>query len=373
MNAITVVILIFSMLGALDRIFGNKFGLGTEFERGFQLFGAMALSMIGMIIIAPALAIWLKPVFEGFYQIFHIDPSVIPASLFANDMGGASLATEIAKDSKVGIYNAYVVSSMMGCVISFTIPFGASVVAPEKHKDMFFGFLCGIVTIPIGCFVAGFMCGLGFLQIIINLLPLIIISTLITVGIIFAPNMCVKILCGFGTFMKAIITIGLALGIFTVLTGKTLVPSFDTLDAGAKVCVNAAITLSGAFPFVYVVGKILKKPATAFGKKIGINSTSTLALITNLVSNSTTFGMMRDMDKKGVVLNSAFAVSAAFVFGSHLGFTMGLEPSAVAPMIVGKLVAGVASVVLAMLLYKGDKEDKKDTNTTEEIAEIKEG
>ncbi len=46
MNAITVVILIFSMLGALDRIFGNKFALGAEFERGFQLFGAMALSMI---------------------------------------------------------------------------------------------------------------------------------------------------------------------------------------------------------------------------------------------------------------------------------------------------------------------------------------
>lgn len=370
MNAITVVILIFSMLGALDRIFGNKFGLGAEFERGFNLFGAMALSMIGMIIIAPALAIWLEPVFEGFYRIFRIDPSVIPASLFANDMGGASLATKLAKDSNIGRYNAYVVSSMMGCVISFSIPFGASVVPAEKHKDMFFGFLCGIVTIPIGCFVAGFMCGLSFLQIIVNLLPLILLSALITVGIIFVPNLCVKILCGFGTFMKAIITIGLALGIFSVLTGKTVVPSFDTLHEGARVCVNAAVTLSGAFPFVYVVGKILKKPASAFGRKVGINPTSTLALITNLVSNSTTFGMMRDMDKKGVVLNSAFAVSAAFVFGAHLGFTMGLEPSAVAPMIVGKLISGVAALVLAMFIYKGDKEDKKDTNTTEEVAEI---
>lgn len=368
MNAITVVILIFSMLGALDRIFGNKFGLGAEFERGFQLFGAMALSMIGMLIIAPALGIWLKPVFEGFYNLFHIDPSIIPASLFANDMGGASLATELAKDRNVGMYNAYVVSSMMGCVISFTIPFGASVVPNSQHKDMFFGFLCGIVTIPVGCFVAGFMFGLSFLQILINLLPLILISGAITAGIIFAPNLCVKILCGFGTFMKVIITIGLALGIFIVLTGKTLVPSFDTFDSAAKVCVNASITLSGAFPFVYVVGKILKKPATALGSKIGINSTSTLALITNLVSNSTTFGMMRNMDKKGVVLNSAFAVSAAFVFGSHLGFTMGLEPSAVVPMIVGKLVAGVASVVLAMIVYKGDKEEKnseKETNITE--------
>ena len=231
---------------------------------------------------------------------------------------------------------------------------------------MFLGFLCGIVTIPVGCLVSGFMCGLGIFQILINLLPLIIISAAITAGIIFVPNLCVKILCAFGTFMKAVITVGLALGIFIVLTGKELVPSFDTFDSAAKVCVNAAITLSGAFPFVYVVGKIVKKPLNALGSKIGINSTSTLALVTNLVSNSTTFGMMRDMDKKGVVLNSAFAVSAAFVFGAHLAFTMGLDPSMVVPMIVGKLVAGVASVLLAMLIYKGDKEDKETSVVTEQ-------
>ena len=51
MSAITIVILIFSILGALDRIFGNKLGLGAEFERGFMLLGPMALSMIGMLII----------------------------------------------------------------------------------------------------------------------------------------------------------------------------------------------------------------------------------------------------------------------------------------------------------------------------------
>ena len=40
--------LVFSMLGALDRIIGNKFGLGKEFERGFMLLGNMALSMMTM-------------------------------------------------------------------------------------------------------------------------------------------------------------------------------------------------------------------------------------------------------------------------------------------------------------------------------------
>ena len=58
------------------------------------------------------------------------------------------------------------------------------------------------------------------------------------------------------------------------------------------------------------------------------------------------------MNKKGVVLNSAFAVSAAFTFGGHLALTMAFNPNYVLPMIIGKVVAGIASVLLATLLYK---------------------
>ena len=88
MNAVTWVLLVFSVLGALDRILGNRFGLGKEFERGFELFGSMSLSMIGMLVLAPVLANWLQPLLQGMAGLLPIDPSVIPAMLFANDMGG---------------------------------------------------------------------------------------------------------------------------------------------------------------------------------------------------------------------------------------------------------------------------------------------
>nr|MBQ4318765.1 ethanolamine utilization protein EutH [Clostridia bacterium] len=352
MNAVTIVILIFSLLGALDLILGNRFGLGKEFERGFELFGPLALSMIGMLIIAPAAGEWLSPVFDTFYSVFRLDPSVIPASIFANDMGGAALALEAAKDDAVGRYNAYVVSSMMGCVISFTIPFAAGTVSPTQHRELFFGMLCGIVTIPIGCFIAGLLCGLPLIRIVVNLLPLIILSALIAAGIIFIPEICVKIFRVFGMVMKIIITLGLAAGIFTFLTNITVIENFDTFESGAMVCVNACVTLSGAFPLMYVVGKLLKKPMTALGAKLGVNTASVLGFVPTLVNNATTFGMMRDMDKKGVVLNSAFAVSAAFVFGDHLAFTMAFDTAYIAPMIAGKLIGGISAVVLAMVVYR---------------------
>ena len=352
MSALTTVLLAFSLLGALDRILGCPLGIGREFDRAFMLIGTMALSMIGMIILAPALGIWLKPMFALFYDVFRIDPSVIPASLFANDMGGASLALEVTENAGVGAFNAYVVSSMMGCVISFTIPFAGGIVDSSQHKELFLGFLYGIVTIPIGCVAAGFLCGLTPLEIVLDLLPLILISGVIAVGLILTPDRCIKIFRLFGKLMTVLITVGLALGIFTFLSGKTVFVGLDTIENGMSICLSAAVTLSGAFPLMHVVGRLLGKPMSAVGSKIGINGTSALALIPTLVTNATAFGMMKDMDRKGVVLNSAFAVSAAFVFGSHLGFTMAFDERYVAPMIVAKLVSGVSALLLALLLYR---------------------
>jgi len=134
MNPITIVVLIFSVIGAADYLLGSRFGIGREFEKAFSLFGSMALSMLGMIVLAPAIGVWLTPAFEGFYRAFGIDPSIIPASLLANDMGGMPLAQSICKSEAIGNYNAFIVSSMMGCVISFTIPFSLGMVKQNQRK-----------------------------------------------------------------------------------------------------------------------------------------------------------------------------------------------------------------------------------------------
>ena len=88
------------------------------------------------------------------------------------------------------------------------------------------------------------------------------------------------------------------------------------------------------------------------GAKIGIDGVATLALLGSLVTNASTFGVMDRMNRKGVVLNAAFAVSAAFVFGSHLAFTMVFDSSYLVPMIAGKLISGISAVLLALALYK---------------------
>ena len=110
MNYIAIAVLIFSVIGALDKLFGDKLGVGKEFEKAFLIFCPMVLSMLGMLVISPAIGVWLTPFFEWFYSVFGIDPSVIPASLFANDMGGMTLSQAVCKSAEIGDFNAFIVS-----------------------------------------------------------------------------------------------------------------------------------------------------------------------------------------------------------------------------------------------------------------------
>ena len=350
MNVITYIMAGFAVIGAVDRIFGNKLGLGTEFEKGIQLLGAMMLSMVGMLILVPLFTTLLQPLVEQMNGF--IDPSFIPSLLFANDMGGASMAISVANNPLIGKFNALVVSSMMGVTFSFTLPYALGVVKKDKHKPMFLGFLCGIVTIPFGCFLSGIIMGIGVLDLIVNLLPLIIICVVIVIGLIKAPSICIKIFSAFGVFIKILVTIGLAIGIFQTLTEIEILPYVATVSEAGQIIISIACVLAGAFPFINLLSKILRKPIGAIGNKIGIGFEPAIGILSTLASSATAFSMMNDMDDVGVTVNAAFTISGAFLIGSHMAFTIAFSPDCLLPVLLGKLVAGILAIVVAMFVAK---------------------
>ena len=91
---------------------------------------------------------------------------------------------------------------------------------------------------------------------------------------------------------------------------------------------------------------------------MGVDGTAAAGLVASLANSIATFGMVKDMDRRGKVVNIAFAVSAAFVFGDHLGFTAGFAPEMLIPMIAGKLVGGVSAVAVALWMTRGNAECK---------------
>ena len=84
------VMAICALIGGVDQLAGNKFGLGRRFEDGFQLLGPTALSMAGLICITPLLSLGLEHTVVPLYRILHLDPGML-GGVLAIDMGGYQL------------------------------------------------------------------------------------------------------------------------------------------------------------------------------------------------------------------------------------------------------------------------------------------
>ena len=111
---IIYIMVLFMLIGAVDKCIGGKLGLSEKFEEGIMAMGALALSMAGIMVIAPLLADVLKPIVVPLYGLVGADPSIFATTFIANDMGGAPLALSLAQDPAVGNFAAFVLGSMMG-------------------------------------------------------------------------------------------------------------------------------------------------------------------------------------------------------------------------------------------------------------------
>ena len=349
---IVYIMVLFMALGAVDRIIGNRFGLGEKFEEGIIAMGSLALSMIGIICLAPVLAGLLRPGGGPLYSFLGADPAMFAGTILANDMGGAPLAKELALTPEAGQFGGLIVGSMLGPTVVFTIPVALGIIRPEDHEFLAKGVLAGVITIPIGGLVGGIAAGFPLMMVLKNLIPIVLIAVLIALGLAFIPDGMVKGFQVFGRFVIIVITVGLAAAIVETLTGITIIPGMNSIEEGYATVGGIAIVLAGAFPLVFVITKVFRKPLMKLGHLLGMNDIAAAGLVATLANNIPMFQMMGDMDRRGKIVNVAFAVSAAFVFGDHLGFTAGFDASMIFPMIVGKLAGGVTAVAAAMLLTR---------------------
>ena len=342
----------FAGLGALDRILGNRLGLGQEFENGVQAMGSLALAMVGIVCLAPVLAAVLRPVVVPVFGFLGADPAMFAGSILACDMGGGPLARELTEDTQAAALGGVITGSMLGATIVFTIPVALGILQEEDRPALAKGILCGMVTIPVGILVGGLTAGFPLVMVLRNLIPIVILAGLIALGLWKAEDKMVRGFAVFGKIVVAIITVGLAAAIIQALTGFAVIPGMVDISEGFQTVGTIAIVLAGAFPLVAVVTRLLQKPLMAAGKILGINDAAAAGLIASLANSIATFGMVKDMNPRGKVVNIAFAVSAAFVFGDHLGFTAGFAPELLGPVILGKLAGGISAVAAALLLTR---------------------
>lgn len=356
---IMYIMVLFMIIGAVDKCIGNKLGLGEKFEEGIMAMGSLALSMVGIITLAPILADILSPIVVPVYKFLGADPSMFATTLLANDMGGFALAQKMALDQQAGLFAGAILGAMMGPTLVFTIPVALGIIKKEDHKFLATGVLCGIITIPIGCLIGGLVAGMPFIMILTNLIPIVLVAALITIGLWKIPNGMIKGFTVFGQGVVIVAVLGLVLGAIQELLGITVIEGITPISEGIEIVGGIALTLAGAFGLVAFITKVFNKPLMKLGSALGMNEIAAAGMVATLANNIPMFQMLKDMDDRGKIINVAFAVSASFVLGDHLGFTAGVAQSMIFPMMVGKLVGGVTAIFVAIFvankMYKNTK------------------
>lgn len=337
------------VIGGADYLMKNRFGLGSKFVEGFEIMRTLVIASAGVIVLAPVLAQWLQPVLLPVFRLLHADPAMF-GSLIANDMGGYPLAMLLAEDEQMGQLSGAITSSMLGATLVFSLPVGMGMIREEDQSFFIRGLLLGIIAIPVGSIVGGLAAGFDVGKVLINNIPVLLLSALLALGFAFIPNQIFRAAAAVGTGVGYLSIIGIVLGAFTHLTGKTI-PLFekaDTLMYGLEVAGGIAIVLLGILPIMELLMRVLKKPLTMLGKTLGMNSVSASGLVCTLANPLPTFSLLKDMDGRGKIINIAWLTCAQCVFGDHLGFTAGVAPEMIAPMIVGKLAGGLCALGLAV-------------------------
>lgn len=346
-----------ALAGAADKILGNRLGLGEKFDEGFQSIGPLALGMTGIVCLTPVISRLLGPAFSPALRAVHADPALL-GGLIANDMGGYALAQSLAEDPQAGLYAGLFISAMLGAVIVFHFPVGFAIAEKEDAEHLALGFLFGLITIPAGTFAGGLLAGFSISMLVRNTLPVLAFSVLLAAALKLKPRAMVKACTVFGKFITAVSYIGIATAAFEYMTGKVLIPGMTPIEDALAISAGIGVVLLGTFPVLSLISGLLKKPLSALGEKAGLDSASVTGLIFCLANVVPVYPMMKEMKKRGIVVNAAWAVSASAAFGDHLGFTASVEPRYISPVIAGKLVAGILAVLLAYACTKPDGPDR---------------
>nr|WP_237942552.1 ethanolamine utilization protein EutH [Niallia sp. Man26] len=353
-----IIIALLFFVGALDYSFGNRFGIGAKFYEGIQTMGSLALVMIGIVSLAPLLADALIPIITPIYSFIGADPASFANTILAVDMGGYSLAQEMALNEQAGLFSSVFLGTTFGSTLVFTIPVALEIVSKDDYEYFSKGILIGIAAIPFGCIVGGVVGGFDWAIIVYNLIIPIGLSILIIIGLQLFPKQTVVLFRLFGKMISVISIIGLAfIGIQTI-TGFTILPNLVPLSESILIVGKIAIILAGAFPLVHILTVLLKRPLVKLGRVLSVDTNTTGGMIASLAHNIPMFMMVKDMEPKGKIISIAFAVSASFVLGGHLGFIASINQKMIVPMIVAKLAGGIIAVIIACVTTRNPTEKR---------------
>jgi len=378
-NFIIYIMMVGVLIGAAASVYDSEKGLGKEFVTGIHTIGPVFLAQAGIMASIPILSNVIETLLGSSFEAMSSDAAIAALAIIAVDMGGYQLADAMAATREAWI-TAAVAGYFSGAVIVYLIPVGLTMLPKKDHKYLALGAMAGLASVPLGVIIsmvltvytntpirdiistnseASYMLMMDFGTILGYVSPLIVFCLALALGLKFFTKQMIKGFLVFGVILDiwikgvlAIVIVEYFTGVFSsVFGGWVFLPLFadeKELFRAIEIAGYIGIMLAGTFPMVYLFYKYASKPMEKLGNKIGLTEYGSVGFVMVLANIIATYHMFSKMNARDKVITVAFGVCAQALIGDHLSFTANFQPTMILPILLGKLLAGLFAVWLAI-------------------------
>ncbi len=357
MNIVIAIMLVFSVIGLVDKTLGGRFRLAPDFDKGAELMGTVAIVLVGIY----CMGIYLADRFAGpisqLSSFLPFDPSVIIACLLCPDTGGLTVSLAIASSRPVALYCGMIISTALGVTLTFQLPAVMNMLrSKEDVRLMMRGLSIGIITIVPGLIAGALILRLPFDDFIRNTIPVLILCFVLVLGLKKAARVTTMILTGFGNVIR-----GICLVFFAIIMAGVFVPRLafveSSLVADAFIITGKMmVVVCGAMVLTRLLINHCKGLLGRIGSWMGINEYSVIGLLLNTTSTFAMLPLFPKMDRRGKLINAAFSAAGAYIIGGQMAFCSSITTgNEIASFFAMKFISGAVAILAVCLTEKNPK------------------
>ena len=211
------------------------------------------------------------------------------------------------------------------------------------------GIIYGILGLLPVLIVAGII--LQIPNFIVSFLPVIIICAIL-IGLFFISfQTLIVVLTLFSKLVQILGYIFFFLVCLTFFFNMNFTNATLINDA-LRIVFQMSIIVCGSLVFCEIILRKFSNQIERIGQILNIDKYSVMGIILSFGTSIAMLPLFGKMNRKGKILNAAFSLSGAFVFGGQLGFIASVNPNSVTWFVVVKLVAGMLGLLIANLWEK---------------------
>ena len=209
---------------------------------------------------------------------------------------------------------------------------------------MFLGFL----ILPVGCLLTGVLCGIPLSVLLHNTWPVLAVAVLLLLLFKSGSNAIGPIFNGISLAVRGLTLFGFCISVLQETTGIVLLEGLTPLAEIYPVIGSIGAFLAGILPFFAFVQRLLTAPLAKLAARLQLEPASITGLVVTSANCIPTLLSLDTLEERGITLNTAYAVVAAYSVGDFLAFTLQFSPAHALPMMAGRLLSGLLAVVLCL-------------------------